>query len=80
MNELPTLPKVNDLCDILDKLVKQYHLSYMDAAIHYCEESGLDIDLIGKAIKSNQKIMAKIQTEAETLHFLPKTERLDEFL
>jgi len=75
---MSSLPEIKDLCVILDGLVKTYKIPYMDAAIHYCEENGIEIETIAKAIKSNEKLRSKIQTEAEDLNFLTqKTSRID---
>lgn len=56
----------------IEKLAKDKHISYMDAIILYCEETGFEIEVAAKLISSTLK--SKIKMEAEELHFLPKSE------
>lgn len=73
----PKLPNIRDLCEILDGIVKKYGLSYMDAAIHYCEDVGIEVESIANAIKSNDKLKSLIQVEAEDLNLLMKISRIE---
>jgi hypothetical protein len=43
----------------------------MDAIILYCEETGFEVELAAKLISGVLK--SKIKIEAESLHFLPKS-------
>lgn len=56
---------------IIEKLVKEKNLSYMDAVIHYCEENDIDLQHINKLI--SKPLKEKISVEAQKLNFLPKT-------
>ena len=56
---------------IIEKLVKEKNLSYMDAVIHYCEENDIDLQYINKLLSKPLKL--KIEIEAQKLNFLPKT-------
>ena len=56
---------------IIEKLVKEKNMSYMDAVIHYCEENDIDLQHINKLISNPLK--EKISVEAQKLNFLPKT-------
>jgi Phage late-transcription coactivator len=57
---------------LIEEIVKKTGLTYMEAVIEHCEQSGIEIDvgarLLSPALKS------KIFTEASALNFLPKTE------
>jgi hypothetical protein len=46
-------------------------ISYMDAIVLYCENTGFEIEIAAKLISGALK--AKIKTEAENLNFLPKS-------
>ncbi len=57
---------------LIEEMVKKTGLSYMEAVIEHCERNNIEIDvgarLLSPALKS------KIQNEASSLNFLPKTE------
>lgn len=55
----------------IENRVEMYDISYMDAVVMYCEETGLEIELAAKLIHG--KIKDSIKTEAENLHYLPKS-------
>lgn len=58
----------------IEKVAKEKHISYMDAVILHCEETGFEIEVAAKLISSSLK--SKIKMEAEELHFLPKSETI----
>lgn len=55
----------------IETIAKEKSVSYMDAIILYCNDTGLEIELAAKLISGALK--AKIKVEAEELHFLPKS-------
>jgi hypothetical protein len=57
-------------CEI-ERIVYDKDVSYMDAIILHCEETGLEVELAAKLISDTLK--SKIKMEAEDLHFLPKS-------
>ena len=59
---------------IIEKLVCDKRISYMDAIVHYCENNELEIESAAKLI--NSIIKSKIEAEAQELNFLPKTSKL----
>ena len=61
-------PSLNEL----EKLAKDKSLSYMDAILLYCEQTGFEIEVAAKLVSSSLK--SKIKMEAEELHFLPKSD------
>ena len=60
----------------IEKLVKDKQLTYMEAVLHFCETTGLEIESAASIIKSSAKLKAKIQEDAEQLNYLPKTRKL----
>ena len=56
----------------IEKLAKDKSLSYMDAILLYCEQTGFEVEVAAKLISSSLK--SKIKMEAEELHFLPKSD------
>jgi hypothetical protein len=59
---------------MIEAMVKEMGCSYMDAILHYCDRNEFEIEVAGKLL--NQTLKARIQAEAEDLHFLPRTEKL----
>ena len=59
---------------IIEKLVCEKSISYMDAIVHYCENNELEVESAAKLI--NTIIKSKIECEAQELNFLPKTAKL----
>jgi len=55
----------------IEKIAVEKDLSYMDAVIFYCEQTGFEVELAAKLISNALK--SKIKCEAETLNFLPKS-------
>lgn len=55
----------------IEELVWQKDISYMDAVILYCENTGFEVETAAKLISGALK--SKIKIEAEELNFLPKS-------
>jgi hypothetical protein len=55
----------------IEEIVEDKDVSYMDAVLIFCEETGFEIEMAAKLISSSLK--SKIKIEAEDLHFLPKS-------
>lgn len=68
---MPTKDEINTFSINVEMLVKKNNMAYMDAIIMHCERTGLEVELAAKLVSSVLK--AKIQIEAEELHFLPKS-------
>lgn len=60
----------------IESLVRNDKLDYIDAILHYCNLNGLDVETIGSIISLDQNLTAKVQEEAENLHYLKKISRL----
>ena len=59
---------------IIEPIVCDKRISYMDAIVHYCENNELEVESAAKLI--NTIIKSKIECEAQELNFLPKTSKL----
>lgn len=59
---------------IVEKMVKEKRLSYMDAIVWWCEENEFDIEDSAKLLCP--LIKEKIKVEAQDLNYLEKTARL----
>lgn len=60
----------------IDRLASTLNIDYMDAVIHYCEKNNLEIEAAASLIRNNQRIKARLRSEAEDLNFLPKRAKL----
>ena len=60
----------------IESLVTRYNLDYMDAVVHYCEKNNIELEAAAGIIRSNLRIKAKLQDEAEELNFLPRRAKL----
>lgn len=71
---MPTRDEIRKFSMMIEKLVGENSLGYMDAICHHCKETGLEIEvaatLISPALKS------KIKEEAQDNNMLKKTSRL----
>ena len=63
--------KPQDFAIIIEDLVSTKNMTYLDALSHYCEESKMEPETIGKLVQGSLK--SKLRDEAVDLHFLPKT-------
>ena len=59
---------------IIETIVCDKNISYIDAIVHYCENHDLEVESAGKLI--NAIIKSKIEVEARSLNFLPKASKL----
>ena len=62
---------INQFSMTIEELVYMKDVTYIDAVIMYCENTGFEIESAAKLISGVLK--SKIQNEAETLHFLQKS-------
>lgn len=65
------LEDVNRFSMAIEELVYMKDMSYIDAIVHYCEETGFDVETAGKLVSGVLK--SKIQIEAEDLHYIKKS-------
>jgi hypothetical protein len=68
---MATKEEITDFSMKIEDIVWMKDVSYMDAIILYCEETGFEVELAAKLISGVLK--SKIKIEAESLHFLPKS-------
>lgn len=65
-----------DFMTEIEKIVASKKITYMDAVLHFCETTGLEVESAASIIKSSAKLKARIQEDAENLNYLPKTRKL----
>lgn len=67
---------IKDFQQVIERVVVEKKLSFFDAVLWYCETTGMEVETAGSLIKSSAKMKARIQQDAEDLHFLPKSSKL----
>lgn len=76
LGQYPAIRTIKDFQQEIEQLIQEKRLSFMDAVLHYCETTGMEVETAGTLIKSSAKMKARIQIDAEQLHFLPKSSKL----
>lgn len=71
MKHMANKEEITNFSFNIEKIAIEKSISYMDAIVFYCEETGFEIELAAKLVSSSLK--SKIKIEAETLNYLPKS-------
>lgn len=56
---------------IIEGIVKEKKIPYLDAVVKFCEENDIDTSTVGPLI--NKQLKEKIQLEAEKLNLIEKS-------
>ena len=59
----------------IDQLIRAGN-DILTAITHWCEKTGIEPEIAGLFVKSNQKFLAKLAAHCEDTHILAKTARL----
>lgn len=71
---MPTKDEITKFSEIIERLVQEKGLDYMDAVITHCNETGFEIELAATLLASPLK--AKIGEEAQSMNLMKKINRL----
>ena len=71
---MPTKNEISEFSELINDLAEQMGLTRMDAIIHHCETTGLEVDVASTLISSALK--SKIREEAQELNLLKRTAKL----
>ena len=72
---MPTKSEIIEFSEMIEKkFTDNGGLSIMDTIVHYCESTGLEIDVVSTLISPALK--AKIREEAENLNMMKKSAKL----
>ena len=63
--------KPQDFTEIIEDIVMNKRMTYLDAISYYCQETKMEPETAGKLVQGVLK--QKVREEAIDLHFLPKT-------
>ena len=71
---MPSREEIKQFSIMIEQLVTDEKLGYMDAICHHCKETGLEIEVAATLISSALK--AKIKEEAQDNNMLKKSSKL----
>ena len=71
-----TIKSPTEFMLMIEKIVVDKRIGYLDAVIFYCENNNIEIETAAALIKGSTKMKARIQDDAEELNYLPKTRKL----
>lgn len=66
---------VTSFAEMIEEIVWDRDISYMEAIILYCDKTGMEVEVAGDLVKVSP-LKDKVKSEAESLHYLPKSSRL----
>lgn len=69
------LKNTNEFSLLIEQMVAEKRMTYMDAVLKYCEENFLEPQDIAKLV--NKPLKDKIEMEFRELNYLPKQAQLD---
>ena len=72
--DMPTKNEISEFSDMIAKLSYTLGSTHMDAIIHHCEQTGMEVDVASSLISSALK--AKIREEAQDLNLLKRSSQL----
>ena len=71
---MPTKNEISEFSDLITKLSYTLGTTHMDAIIHHCEQTGMEVDVASTLVSSALK--AKIREEAQDLNLLKRSSQL----
>ena len=71
---MPTKTEIAEFSDMMITIATEKRISIMDAIIHHCEITGLEIDMASSLI--SPALRSKIREEAQELNLLKKSSKL----
>lgn len=71
---MPTKDEIKNFSSLIDQIVKEKRLSYIDAIVHHCEETGFEMELAASLLST--PIKSKISEEAQNANLIKKVNAL----
>ena len=68
----PNQDEIITFSSIIENLVKEKNIPYIEAVLLHCDRQGFEYDVVPKLISETLK--AKLQREAESIHLLVKSD------
>lgn len=67
---MPTKDEMKEFSAIIEKIVSEKNMSFMDAVVYHCEEIGFEVELAATLL--TPPIKAKIGEEAQSMNLMKK--------
>ena len=71
---MPTKDEIRNFSLMIDELAVKLRCTRMDAILHHCKETGLEVEVASTLISTALK--SRIKEEAQELNLIKKTSRL----
>lgn len=71
---MPTKNEISEFSELINQLAEEHSMTRMEAILHHCEKTGLEVDVASTLVSSALK--SKIREEAQELNLLKKTAKL----
>jgi len=71
---MPTKDEKHNFSLAIENIVSQLQTSYIEATTHYCDQTGLEVEMA--ATLMDESLKAKIKVEAQQLRYLPRSSKL----
>ena len=71
---MATKDEIAEFSTKIQELVNETRMGYMDSIVHYCEQTGMEINVASTLISSAMK--SKIREEAQDLNLLKRSSKL----
>jgi len=71
---MPTKNEISEFSDTINDIAERLRITRMDAILHHCEQTGMEVDVASTLISSALK--SKLREEAQELNLLKKTAKL----
>ena len=71
---MPSKNEISEFSDTINDIAERLRITRMDAILHHCEQTGMEVDVASTLISSALK--SKLREEAQELNLLKKTAKL----
>jgi hypothetical protein len=71
---MPTKEEIKDFSFMIEELASKLKCNRMDAILHHCKETGLEVEVASTLISTALK--ARIKDEAQELNLIKKSSKL----
>lgn len=71
---MPTKEEMRKFSEVIESLVKEKRIDYMDAVVLHCEQIGFEVELAASLL--TPPIKAKISEEAQAMNLIKKVNKL----
>jgi hypothetical protein len=71
---MPTKDEIKRFSDLIESIVRERRIDYMDAVIVHCQETGFEVELAASLLTA--PIKSKISEEAQTMNLIKKVNKL----